>query len=138
MNLDKLDLEIIKILSENSKLTFKEIGEQVYLTGQAVGARVNKLVAEGVIENFTININKEKLGIKITAMIKVFMKTHNHSQLKALINSNDEIVEAFRISADCCYFFKVETTSNQALNSILDEISKFATYQLFISVAKLK
>ncbi len=138
MKIDNLDLEIMKILSENSKLTFKEIGEKIHLTGQAVGARVNKLVDEEIIENFTINTNKEKLGIKVTAMIKIFMYTYDHSKLKSMIANTDEIVEAYRISADACYFLKVETTSNERLNNILDRINEFANYQLFLSISKLK
>ncbi len=138
MKIDNLDLEIIRILSENSKLTFKEIGERVHLTGQAIGARINKLVEEGIIENFTININKEKLGIGITALIKIYMSTYDHSKIKSLIQDTEEIVEAFRVSSDGCYFLKVETSSNEFLNNLLDKINEFANYQLSLSISKLK
>lgn len=138
MNIDNLDLEIINILSENSKLTFKEIGDKVHLTGQAVGSRINKLTNEGVIENFTITLNKEKLGVNITALIKIYMTTHDHSKVKNLIYDTDEIVEAFRISSDACYFLKVETYNNEILNNILDKINEFANYQLSTSISKLK
>jgi Lrp/AsnC family leucine-responsive transcriptional regulator len=138
MNIDNVDFQIINILHENSKLSFKEIGEKIHLTGQAVGVRVNKLVDEGIIENFTININKAKLGINITAIIKIYMNTSDHLSIRKLIDSRDEIVEAFRIGADCCYLLKVETTSNEILNDLLDEINKYANYQVSLSIAKLK
>lgn len=138
MNIDTLDLEIIKMLSENAKLSFKEIGEKVHMTAQAVGVRINKLADEGVIENFTININKEKLGINTTALIKIYMNTYDHTKIKKLIKNTDEIVEAYRISADGCYSIKVETKSNEKLNSILDSINEFANYQLSLFISKLK
>lgn len=138
MNIDYIDFKILNILSKNSKLSFKEIGKKVHLTGQAIGARINKLIDYGIIKNFTINIDKEKLGINITAMIKVYMNTSDHYRIKKLIDTTDEIVEAFRVSADACYFLKVETNSNEKLNKILDDITKYANYQLSISIAKLK
>lgn len=138
MNIDNLDLEIINILHQDSKLTFKEIGDKVHLSGQAVGSRINKLTNDGIIKNFTININKEKLGINITALIKIYMTTHDHSKIKNLISDTDEIVEAFRISSDACYFIKVEASNNDVLNTILDKINEFANYQLSTSISRLK
>ncbi len=42
--MDATDREIIKWLMQNARLLWKEIGEQVHLTGQAVGARIQKLI----------------------------------------------------------------------------------------------
>lgn len=138
MSFDEIDLKIINTLKENSKLTFKEIGEIVHMTGQAVGTRVNKLIDEGVIEKFTIDINKEKLGVISTSFIKIYMTTYDHSQIKNMINRYDEIVEAFRISSDGCYLLKVESYDNKFLNKLLDEITLFANYQLSMCISKVK
>ncbi|PEW97993.1 hypothetical protein CN446_11385 [Bacillus cereus] len=40
---DSTDFKIIKLLQENARMNWKEIGEIVHLTGQAVGKRINKL-----------------------------------------------------------------------------------------------
>lgn len=138
MNIDNIDLKIIKILKENSKLSFKEIGEIVHMTGQAVGIRVNKLIEEGIIENFTISVNKEKLGLTIIAFIKLYMNTNNHTKILNIIKKYDEILEAFRISSDCCYILKVECKSNDFINKLIEEITPFANYQISLSLSNLK
>lgn len=138
MNLDEVDYQIISILQKDSKLSFKEIGQRIHLTGQAVGVRINKLVEEGIIERFTIAVDKEKIGTTITAFIKVYMKTLEHRKIKSLVENHDAIVEAYRTSADCCYILKVETSDNEILNGILDKINEFATYQLTLSIGRLK
>jgi len=138
INVDNIDIQIINLLRENSKLSFKEIGGKIHLTGQAVGARVNKLIENNVIEKFTIKTNKELLGINIIALIKVYMKTNAHNKMISIIKNNDEIVEAHKVSSDACYFLKLETDSNHVLNKILDEINEFANYQLSLSVNKIK
>lgn len=138
MNIDKTDLDIIKILETNSKLSFKEIGEKVHMTGQAVGFRVNKLIEEGIIQSFTIKTDKAKLGFSITAFIKVYMNTANHSTILNIIEKYDEIVEAFRISSDCCYILKIEALNTDFINSLIEEISPFANYQISLSLSKIK
>lgn len=138
MDLDEVDLQIITLLQDNSRLSNKEIGAQIHMTGQAVGVRINKMVEKGLIEKFTLLVNKEKAGITITALIKIYMKTLDHNKMKRLIISTNEIIEAYRTSSDCCYFIKVETNNNETLNHILDQISEFATYQLSLSIGKIK
>lgn len=138
MKLDSIDFEILNLLRADAKLSFKQIGEKIHLTGQAVGTRINKLIDDGVIENFTVKLNKEKLGITILALIKVYMHTFDHSKIKELVSHNEEVVEAYRVSGDGCYFLKIETSSNERLNILLDEINQFANYQLSLSVSRLK
>lgn len=138
MNIDQIDTQIINMLMENSNLSCKEIGQKIHLTGQAVGIRISKLIENGIIENYTIKVNKEKIGINITAFIKIYMKKLEHRRIIHLIESTDSIIEAYKTSADCCYILKVETSDNEELNKILDIISEFATYQLTLSIGKIK
>ena len=138
INVDNIDIQIINLLRENSKLSFKEIGDKIHLTGQAVGTRVNKLIENNIIEKFTIKANNELLGINIIALIKVYMKTNAHNKMINIIKNNDEIVEAHKVSSDACYFLKLETDNSKVLNKILDEINEFANYQLSLSVNKIK
>lgn len=138
MKIDEIDLCILKELKNDSKLTFKDIGEKLHMTGQAVGTRVNKLVDDGVIEKFTINVNNYKVGINNISFVKIYMNNYDHSNIMLVIKKYDEITEAFKISADCCYLLKIETKDNSSLNSILDEISTFANYQVSVCLDKIK
>ena len=42
--MDQLNLTILSLLKQDSRLSNKEIGAQVHLTGQAVGQRINHLI----------------------------------------------------------------------------------------------
>lgn len=48
--LDDTDKKIIKELKQDGRMTMKELGERVHLTGQAAANRVLKLEEEGIIE----------------------------------------------------------------------------------------
>lgn len=43
MELDNIDFQILRLLSENSRIQWKDLGEQVHMTGQAVGNRIKNL-----------------------------------------------------------------------------------------------
>lgn len=72
--LDNTDKLILTELSENSRITMKELGERVHLTGQAAALRVAKLEDAGVIERYTIKVNQAKLGITIHVMLNIYTK----------------------------------------------------------------
>lgn len=47
IELDPIDLKIIALLKQDSRLTNKDIGQRVHRTGQAVGARIAQLMDAG-------------------------------------------------------------------------------------------
>lgn len=56
---NQVDLQIISLLEQNSRLKWKEIGERVHLTGQAVAARIQKL------EDQNIKVRRSKHNRKL-------------------------------------------------------------------------
>lgn len=43
MELDNIDFQILQLLSNNSRIQWKDLGEQIHMTGQAVGNRIKNL-----------------------------------------------------------------------------------------------
>jgi Lrp/AsnC family leucine-responsive transcriptional regulator len=52
--IDAIDIEIIRCLQSNSRIQWKQIGEQIHMTGQAVANRIQRLEELGVIEGYTV------------------------------------------------------------------------------------
>lgn len=135
---DQTDFEILKLLSQNSRMQWQEIGEAVHLTGQAVRNRILRLEKLGVIEGYTIRMNRTKLGMEISAFVTLFMKSADHAAFRIYAEKNVLISEAYRISGDGCYLLKVHTKDQQSLNEFLDEILNFGNYRLTLSIDKIK
>jgi Lrp/AsnC family leucine-responsive transcriptional regulator len=135
--MDQIDFKILSLLKDNSRMQWKEIGECIHMTGQAVGNRIRRMEDEGVIEKYTIVVNELKLGKIIQAFITVFMKSTNHSEFQAYLKNNTNIVEAHRVSGEGCYFLKASLSSQEDLNIILDEILTFANYRVNLSIGKI-
>lgn len=136
--MDEIDFQILELLKENSRKPWKEIGESIHMTGQAVGNRIRRMEEEGIIEQYTIAVNELKLGKSMQAFITVFLKSNHHLELQKYLKGNPDIKEVHRISGEGCYIIKASISDQLALNHTLDEILKYANYRVNISIGKIK
>ncbi|GIM30570.1 HTH-type transcriptional regulator LrpA [Clostridium polyendosporum] len=133
--LDNTDKRILAELSRNSRITMKELGEKVHLTGQAASSRVAKLEDNGVIEGYTIKINQAKLGYSIHAMINIYTKSEYHQPYLSFISSQEEyIIHNYKISGDGCYLLECKFPSNELLDKFLIELNNYVNYKLTIII----
>ena len=138
MELDNIDFQILRLLSENSRIQWKDLGEKIHMTGQAVGNRIKKLEEGGVIKAYSLIVDEMKLGFSYTAFIIVYMKSTNHEAFNQFINCQNEVIEAHRVSGEGCYHLKVKVDLQETLNSFLDKILEFGNYKLYLSINEIK
>ncbi len=70
-DLDETDLEILSLLAADARRPFSEIGERVGLSGPAVSDRVTRLEEAGVIEGFTVDVDRTKLRAGVPVLVDV-------------------------------------------------------------------
>ncbi|WP_121614338.1 Lrp/AsnC family transcriptional regulator [Mesobacillus foraminis] len=138
MQIDKVDFQILRLLSENSRVQWKDLGEQIHMTGQAVGNRIKKLEESGVIKAYSLIVDEMKLGLFYTTFMIIYMKTANHDMFIRFINDHNEVVEAHRVSGEGCYHLKIKVSSQEKLNELLDKILEYGNYTLYLSVKEVK
>ncbi|KKK39105.1 transcriptional regulator [Mesobacillus campisalis] len=135
--LDHTDKRILEELSRNSRLTMKELGEKVHLTGPAVSARVAKLEDSGVIEGYTIKVNQAKLGYAIHTFITIITESIFHQSYLSFIKTQERyLINNYKISGDGCYLLECKFPSNEELNEFLKELNEHANYKLSIVIEK--
>ncbi|GAA1373137.1 Lrp/AsnC family transcriptional regulator [Peribacillus frigoritolerans] len=138
MELDNIDFQILRLLSENSRIQWKDLGEQIHMTGQAVGNRIKKLEENGVIKAYSLIVDEMKLGLSYTAFVIIYMETADHDSFIRFINDRNEIVEAHRVSGEGCYHLKIKVNSQELLNLFLNKILDYGNYSLNLSIQEIK
>ncbi len=136
--LDETYLAIIEILKKNARIQWREIGEQVHMTGQAVGNRIRRMEEMGLIKGYRIDVDELKLGNTLTAFVTIFMKTTAHREFVEFVTDNPQIIVADRISGDGCYILKIKAASHEELNALLDSFLKFGNYRVNLSLGHIK
>ncbi|AWY00577.1 AsnC family transcriptional regulator [Marinomonas primoryensis] len=76
MGLDKIDLNILRELQQDSSLTNQELADRVGLSASPCLRRVKALEESGVIDRSVTLLDEKKLGLKLTAFIQISMDRH--------------------------------------------------------------
>ena len=71
MALDQLDREILRILRQDARIGWSELGARIRLSPNAAADRVRRLVRGGVIRRFTVEVDQSRLGRDLEAVIDV-------------------------------------------------------------------
>ena len=72
--IDNFDVKIIDILKYDSSRPFVDIAKEIGISDASVHNRVKKMVAVGIINKFTINVNNNLLGYDHLAFIGIKTK----------------------------------------------------------------
>ncbi len=121
--MDIVDLKILKCLKEYSRMNATAIGEKINLSTSAVIERIKKLENDGVISQYTILINHEKIDKDIIAYISVSIEHPKYdTNFRDMVRLNDEIVECHYITGEYDYILKVVTSSSKSLENLLNYV----------------
>ena len=108
--IDETDLQILKTLQNNAKLTTKELADAVHLTPTPVFERQKRLERQGYIKKYVAILDPEKLGLGLVVFCKVKLKQINHEIADAFtrrIMRIPEVTECYNTSGAYDYLLKV-------------------------------
>lgn len=71
VEIDELDRRILEILENNGRLSFVEIARRVGTSEATVRKRIRRLEELGVIERYTIDVDHQKLGYDLVALVGI-------------------------------------------------------------------
>ncbi len=110
INFDTKDLKIIEILCKDSTTPVQQIAAEVGLTNNPCWRRIKRLKETGVIQNYTINLDRRKLGYTTLAFVALKIERHSPEWLKRFseaVNSIPEITACHRMSGAIDYMLTV-------------------------------
>ncbi|MGI8923395.1 MAG: Lrp/AsnC family transcriptional regulator [Fimbriimonadales bacterium] len=135
MTLDAVDCAILETLQTEGRVTNSELATRVGLTPAPTLARVNKLESAGYIKGYAAIVDREMVGLPVTAFVSVILKSHGSGPAKAFldsVNSLPEIIECHHIAGDEDYLLKVVAASPADYESfVLDKLSEIGDIQRF-------
>jgi Lrp/AsnC family transcriptional regulator, leucine-responsive regulatory protein len=119
--IDEIDWQILSILQGEARISFKELGQRIGLTGTAIAERVRKLEDEGIIEGYSVKLNREKIGLPVIAFFKLRVNAESCKQMRELAIALPEVIEAHRVVGNEHYILQVVLPSMQHLESIMEK-----------------
>lgn len=126
--MDMVDMKIIQLLKENSRMTSSEISKIVHLSVPAVTERIRKLEEEKIIKQYTLRLNRKKMNLNLLAFILVNIDQSEHiPHFKEMVLKSDWVLECHHIAGEYDYLLKVLVESTEKLEIYISQILKKTT-----------
>jgi DNA-binding Lrp family transcriptional regulator len=120
---DELDRKILASLGENARVSYGDIGSRVGLSAPAVKRRVDRLLADGVIRAFTVQVDDEAVGARTEAFIELTCRSRtNPADIAEMVADLPDVVEAFTVTGDADALLHVKTASSTELEAIVEKV----------------
>jgi len=120
--LDTIDLQILRALQENARLTTKELAARVNLSTTPVFERMKRLEKGGLIRKYVAVLDAEKLGRGFTVFCSVKLKQMNRKVARdfiSVIRDIPQVTECYNISGEYDYLLKIQAQSMKYYNEFI-------------------
>jgi Lrp/AsnC family leucine-responsive transcriptional regulator len=121
--LDDVDVKLLTLLQGTERLSFSELGNSLGLSVSAVGERIRKLKAAGIIKGQTTLIDPEAVGLNVCAFINISI-SHPDDEEKVIhtLCALPEVLECNTITGDYACLVKARAQNTRALKKLLNKI----------------
>ncbi len=145
INLDNIDLKILRILQENAKITNLQLSSEIGLSPAPTLERVKKLERKKLIKGYHAQLNSELVGVGISAIIQITLTRQIEnaiSNFKKEINKIPEIMECYQVTGNADYVIKVMMKDMRAFEELisqkLSKMEEIGQMQTMVILSQIK
>lgn len=120
--LDTLDQKIVRLLIENARASYSEIGEKVGISRVAVKARIQALEQRGVIEEYTTIINPQRISGAVSCYFEIEMQPEALPTVSKLLKSNETVTQVYRVTGKDKLHVHAVCASNEEMETLIREV----------------
>ncbi|HMQ08312.1 MAG TPA: Lrp/AsnC ligand binding domain-containing protein [Saprospiraceae bacterium] len=118
--IDHTDLQIISILTFDSKTPYAEIGERIGVAAGTVHGRIKKMIDLGIVTGSKLSVEYSRLGYDICAFLGIYLKESSmYDRVSIALKKIPEVVEAHYTTGVYSIFVKVLCRDTEHLRRVL-------------------
>ncbi|MDZ4683145.1 MAG: Lrp/AsnC family transcriptional regulator [Saprospiraceae bacterium] len=143
--LDKIDLKILRILQDNSKITNLDLSKKIGLSPAPTLERVKKLEQSGVVESYHAKVNPQTMGLNVKTFVLVSLAWQKENALNNFldkIKEIEEITECYIITGEADFLIKIVCkdipTYEQLLFKTLSQIEEIERLKTLMTLSTVK
>lgn len=125
MVLDDLDWQLLELLQQNGRLTFRELGRQVSLSAPAVTERVRRLEEAGVIVGYRAVVAPDRLGLPIAAVVQVRVRSLDTPRFREAVLTEPAVLDADHVTGADCWVLRVICRSMADLEAFVERAQRY-------------
>ncbi len=120
--LDALDQKIIRLLIENARISYSDIGQNVGLSRVAVKARIQALEQRGIIEEYTTIINPQKISGAMSCYFEIETLPDTLNRVIKALKENQIITQIYRVTGKNKLHVHAVASSNEEMERLIEQV----------------
>lgn len=121
-----MDANLIALLADHPRIGVLECSRRLRVARGTVQARLDKLLATGVIQRFGPQVAPSALGFGVTAFVTLQIRQgRGHDAVAAHLAEIPEVLEAHTITGSGDLLCRVVSRSNADLQRVIDQIVSY-------------
>jgi Lrp/AsnC family leucine-responsive transcriptional regulator len=120
--LDDYGRNLLDALQEDSRLSYADLGRRVGLSPSATAERMRRMEEDGIIRGYTIDIDREALGLPILAYIRMTCEGQRYQPFLKFVHTLAEVRECHHVTGGEAFFLQVTTASIAELERTIERL----------------
>lgn len=123
--MDPIDLELLKYLQENARITVSELSKLLSLSRPSIAERLIRLQEKGIIEEFTTRLNLDKIGRDTQLLIHISALKVAPSVIEEMLSKDEDVLECHRVTGQIDYFIKAAVHGMDGMRQLIDRLMPY-------------
>lgn len=140
--LDELDQKIVRLLIENARISYSDIGEKIGISRVAAKARIQALEQKGIIEEYTTVINPQKISGAVSCYFEIETTPDCLSTVTERLNQHDTVTQIYRVTGkDKLHVHAVAASSEEMetfLHTVVDTLPGVVSCSCNVILSRIK
>jgi DNA-binding Lrp family transcriptional regulator len=131
--LDDIDLRIIYLFANNSRISYRSIAADIGLTSKSTKARINKMISKRIIQSFCIFVNPAALGYSKICIVRGRYKNKiNEQDIRNILDQlGNLMIHIQHLGRGFEFGFSMSGQIDDKIKSLVDLIGSAASYRIF-------
>jgi Lrp/AsnC family leucine-responsive transcriptional regulator len=123
--LDKLDIDLLKILQENARITISELSKKIALSRPSITERIIRLQEKGIIEEFTARVSLDAINRATILFIQLSSLKATNIEFEQMIKEDNDVLECHRVTGNTSYFIKAAVKDMSSMKLLIDRLMPY-------------
>ena len=125
--MDTYGRTLLDELQKNARLSVAELGRRIGLSPTATAERLKQMEEIGIIHGYTVEIDREALGLEVMAFIRMSCNGQSYHRLLDFVQTLQEVRECHHLTGGDDLLLKVTTTSMGNLEALIEALLPYGT-----------
>ena len=120
--LDALDQKIVRLLIENARISYSDIGEKIGISRVAVKARIQAMEDRGIIEEYTTIINPQKISGAVSCYFEIETLPDTLGRVTEILEQDETITQIYRVTGKNKLHVHAVAASGEEMEKLIREV----------------